>query len=190
VSQHTLDPIHNPSKVNWISHASTLSAEVHHGDVGEEKERGGLGERNRVIHVQPPTLVHLSGNEILSGLETVVGTVYPWCYSLVSDLCQSHSSTTFKLMNKAQAHNRAEMYLKMFRSKYRIKEKNRRTLPPNTQRDKCVYLTPVSSALFAISAVRARTCTKRRDPSRRVGGEDGTKRERKRERSSEKEVNT
>ena len=51
MSQQTLDPIHSPSKVNWISHASTLIAEVHHGHVGEEKERGWVGERNRVIHV-------------------------------------------------------------------------------------------------------------------------------------------
>ena len=51
--------------------------EVHHGHVGEEKERGGFGERNRVIHVQPTTLFYLSGNEILSGLKTVVGTLYP-----------------------------------------------------------------------------------------------------------------
>ena len=55
-------------KINWISHASTLSAEVHHGHVGEEKERGGLGERNRVIHIQLPTLVHLSGNTFWVGL--------------------------------------------------------------------------------------------------------------------------
>ena len=95
MSQQTLDPIHNLSKVNWISHASTLSAEVHHGHVGEEKEREGLGERNRVIHIQPPTLVHLSGNEILSGLETVVGTVYPWCYSVVSEVYQSHCTSAF-----------------------------------------------------------------------------------------------
>ena len=62
VSQQTLDPIHSPSKVYWISHASTLSAEVHHDHVGEEKEKGGFGERNRVIHIQPTTLFYLSGN--------------------------------------------------------------------------------------------------------------------------------
>jgi len=45
--------------------------------MGEEKERGGFGERNRVIHVQPTTLFYLSGNEIISGLKTVVGTLYP-----------------------------------------------------------------------------------------------------------------
>ena len=77
MSQQTLDPIHSPSKVNWILHASTLSAEVHHGHVGEEKERGGFGERNRVIHIQPTMLFYLSGNEILSGLKTVVGSLYP-----------------------------------------------------------------------------------------------------------------
>ena len=40
---------------------------------------------NKIPH-SPPTLVHLSGNEILSGLETVVGTVYLWCHILVSEL--------------------------------------------------------------------------------------------------------
>ena len=40
MSQQTLDPIHSPSKFIRISHASTLSTEVHHGHVGEEKERG------------------------------------------------------------------------------------------------------------------------------------------------------
>ena len=77
MSQQTLDPIHSPSKFIRISHASTLSAEVHHGHVGEEKERGGFGERNRQIHIQPTTLFYLSGNEILSGLKTVVGILYP-----------------------------------------------------------------------------------------------------------------
>ena len=51
----------------------------------------------------------------------------------------------------------------------------------------CVYLTPTVSALVAISAVRARICTKRRDPSRRAGGEDGRKRERKTDREIEQE---
>jgi len=47
VSQQKLDPIHCPTNVNQISHASTLSAEVHHRRVGEEKEREGGGGRGR-----------------------------------------------------------------------------------------------------------------------------------------------
>ena len=43
VSPQNLDPIDCPSKFNQISHASSLSAEVHHSHVGEEKEREGGG---------------------------------------------------------------------------------------------------------------------------------------------------
>jgi len=90
-------------------------------------------------------------------------------------------------MNKALAHDRAEIHLKMFRSidtEYR--ELHWRTLSPNTQRIPVCIFDPYYSALLASSAVRARICTKRRDPSRRAGEEEG----RKREKSSENEVNT
>jgi len=48
VSQQTFDPIHCQFKLNWISHASTPSAKIHHSRVGErERDRmgGSLGER-------------------------------------------------------------------------------------------------------------------------------------------------
>ena len=53
VSPQNLDPIDCPSKFNQISHASTLSAEVHHSRVGEDKERerggGGVGGENESL---------------------------------------------------------------------------------------------------------------------------------------------
>jgi len=42
-----------------------------------------------------PTLVRLSGNEILSGLETVVGAVCLQCHKLVSELQQAPLSPAF-----------------------------------------------------------------------------------------------
>ena len=155
--------------------------------MGEEKEKGGLGERDRVIHVQPPTLIYLLGNEILSRLETVVGTVYQWCYSFESELYHSHCSTAFKLMSKGR---RTTVRRCISRCSARSTQNTGKIIDaryhqtPNVY--KCVYLTSPASALLAISAVRARMCTKRRDPSRRAGREDG----RKRERLSEREVNT
>ena len=109
-----------------------------------ERERGGWGEGEKESNPHsPPTLVHLSGNEILSGLETVVGAVYLWCHTLVSELQQAHCSTAFQLMSKALTHNRAEMYLKMFcliDTEYR--KPHGRTLPPNTQRMQVCILNP------------------------------------------------
>jgi len=101
-----------------------MNSEVQHGHVGEEKERGGLGERNRVIHIQPPTLVHLSGNEILSGLETVVETVYQWCYLLVSEVYQSHYSTLFELMTSAGAQPFRNVSQDVPLDRYIIQEKS------------------------------------------------------------------
>ena len=61
------------------------------------------------------TLVRLSGNEILSGLETVVGEVYLRCRTLVIELQQAHFSTAFSSISKALAHDSVETHLKMFR---------------------------------------------------------------------------
>jgi len=54
VSQQSLDLIHNPSKLNWISHASAQGAEVYHSRVGaREREggKGGVGERIKELKV-------------------------------------------------------------------------------------------------------------------------------------------
>ena len=51
MSQQTLHPIHCQFKLNWISHASTPGAEIHHNRGGErERDRmvGVLGERREL----------------------------------------------------------------------------------------------------------------------------------------------
>ena len=76
----------NSQSVKIHSDITRIYAEVHHGHVGEKKRGGGVGGDKQSNPHSPPTLVHLSGNEILCGLETVVGTVYLWCHTLVSEL--------------------------------------------------------------------------------------------------------
>ena len=111
-------------------------------EIESEKERTREKEKKKVnarvslpIHIHHKHLFHLSGEKLLSGLETVVGALYLRCQTLVGELQQAHCSTTFKSIIKTLVHDRVELHLKMFRSiDTESRKPHRRTLTPNTHR--------------------------------------------------------